>query len=172
MDDAECGEDTTVGIAEVLVVKLVIVCARTSNLCRASVHIRCSDRVPEELEERPCGQANARHNSCPPAAFLLEPQIKPFIDLFPGHLAIHSHPTHFVHVHHIMVIFIIVAIVLTIHTVAIIAYNRIIKRHFRTFFRLSRLARGIVRDEIAELSHLVLCVFVFFNYKRRLRNLS
>jgi len=47
--NAECGEDSSVGIAVILMVHLVIVCARTSYLGRAGVHVRSSDRVPEEL---------------------------------------------------------------------------------------------------------------------------
>ena len=47
VDDAECGEDASIGIAEVLVVKLVIVCAGASHLGRVGVHVGSPDRVPE-----------------------------------------------------------------------------------------------------------------------------
>ena len=138
---------------------------------RVGVHVGSPDRVPEELEERPGGQADARHNSSPPAALLLEPQIKPFINLFPGHLAVHSHSAHLsmFHVHHIVMIFVVVGpfthfldgFNATVSSYGILGHN----------LWFLGLAGGIVWDEIAEVGHLFVCLLCsFFNYTGWLRN--
>ena len=156
--NAECGEDASIGIAEVLVVQLVIVCAGACNLGRGSVHVGSPDGVPEELEERPGGQADARHNSSSPAALLLEPQIKPFVDLFPGHLAIHSHSAHLcmLHVHHVMMIFVVVVSFSHFFHgfngtgITTVSGNGVLD----CIINLG-LATWIVRDEIAKVGHLI-----------------